>query len=333
MKKILPMCKEVIPHAPLDTFILSILQSYEETQEWELYHFLHMAVTPDLQVDYFYPKMIWDVCPFIRIGNIPYSYIKKESKSAVEFIKWAIQNNSYIYLLLNMKYIKEYNVKEDNDHNPLIFGFDEEKQVIYLQDFIGGIYQTLEISFQNIEDAFQQLIDVEDYNKFPHCGDLGPVSLLRYNAEAKFEFNIAEFRNQLKYYQNGVNFHVIDGVIWKRGRENGDAIFGHNVYAQVAEGIPTKRVMSLLYKHASYWKRRIEYLQKKDNIPYQDKLIKLGDELLDKSKINLYYFLKLQCSGKLNDELSRRKLQERITECAKLDNEIVEYLMCVIPQE
>ena len=161
MKKELPLSKPIIDCYSKLGMIFSILGLYSETRTWLLYNYLQLVYYYDIKsniswidlCNYISPIYAheWESCPFIITYGISYEkFIEYDIK---KMIIDSINNEEYIYINLNTKYIKDYNQKEDFFHDALISGYDLDNDSILCSDYFGIKYQKKWIDFQDIKNG------------------------------------------------------------------------------------------------------------------------------------------------------------------------------------
>ncbi len=66
----------MITHVPFDNCILGILQNYPDTFDWIYSNFINVYINKKSGADYFFPKFLWNICPFIDTYTLPFIFVK-----------------------------------------------------------------------------------------------------------------------------------------------------------------------------------------------------------------------------------------------------------------
>ena len=78
MKTNLPFNFPMITHVPFDNCILGILQNYPDTFDWIYSNFINVYMNKRNGADYFFPKFLWNICPFIDTYTLPFIFVKNK---------------------------------------------------------------------------------------------------------------------------------------------------------------------------------------------------------------------------------------------------------------
>lgn len=222
MKKILPFGNSPIICYPDYASLFGIVDAYTSNyREWIYNYFIQLVVYDNFdmgfRVDFVPPKILKSI-PWLNIDKINRKIINDTWESFVSFVKVAIDNNMYIFSLLdaNYTYLKSGDKNRPFLHEHLIFGYDDEKKIFYFGDNCKyGKYVLGEILYSDIEKANQSVLqnnlvdwhngvmmisfnNVYDYgnyvisNKHQHVFDVGIVKelacdyLLQHDSERKW---------------------------------------------------------------------------------------------------------------------------------------------------
>lgn len=324
MRKILEYILPDVNHVPSDNQVLSILGEKKETLDWQMSNFLHMYVNPSDLYDFFYPRYLWKICPFISVYRVPYKLVKNNFSCFTDFIKSCLEMNGYIYSLIDVSDISEYSTVGDYTHNPIIFGIDEANKTVNMADFFGGIYRSIECSFENMNSAFEHLPLCDTFND--ECNN---IYLLLYDTKAEYHFDLELFRFNLNKYKNGINLYKEDGTYVEHDLAQKDVnslIFGIKLYDFIMEGNATRRNLSLLVLHSVFWKKRLKFLNQKRLINIDGNIIELADQMVKILRNSLLIFLKMQCISE-NNSKSNTTVLNNLNICKSIEMEIINYIM------
>jgi len=177
----------------------------------------------------------------------------------IKFIERAIDNEKYIQLMLNEKYVPDrptYDVV-DFAHLNLIYGYDDEKEILYLMGYnADGYYISSEITFDEFYKAVSSGIPDADKVKEDY------ITLISISSpDFKYEINIDLIITFLQDYLNGYNTYKRYGLI---NAPPDNRIFGINIYDCFIENIDAviynKRIIYSFLEHKFLMVKRIEYL-------------------------------------------------------------------------
>lgn len=169
-RKILPINDAFIKAYPPLTMLLSILQHDPRAMAWvyENYFVLNVYTGEEykgIETDHNLQKLNireWTACPFLRKYLYPYHWVNPFFSSLSSLILTALQDNQYVYVRINIKYIPAYHCDSDFDHQVFVYGYDKNASIFYCADFIDSQYTKYETSFQSIDTAFENTVLTED---------------------------------------------------------------------------------------------------------------------------------------------------------------------------
>jgi hypothetical protein len=171
LPKVLPVSKPFITSYSHHTAVLSIASTDEEYIPWFCSNYIQLCVTANpnfpADLDFFIPlkfEQNLPQCPFLDVQNIGMDFMDIAKMDIINLIKSSINNDYYIYIVLNSYYIPHYN--SDNPmfhHSILIYGYDENNKVIHAGDFYqNGIYEFKDIRETDILNAFKN-VDIKEF--------------------------------------------------------------------------------------------------------------------------------------------------------------------------
>lgn len=294
MKIQLPFCIPCILHSPQDTYLLSILENYPESYEWVMSQFINIQIGMNSLYDAFFPNnfnphWLFIECPYILRKEIHYDNISNDFENFHSACEFYLNQGYYIFPYLNIKYISHYNnSKEDTDHNPIIYGYDNQKEEIYLADFfIDGIYSIKSCSYYDIDLAFQFLKQVPHYKG---CDYIKTLTFIKYVPNA-FQLNFNNVRNQIKAFQFGKP-SCVEYMYTEAGEKGELCYYGKDCYEMVIQRFPTQRILSLFKAYIILWKKREKFFVEKgviqDSKTFKDNI----EQLYIIANKNISIFLK-----------------------------------------
>lgn len=198
----------------------------------------------------------YTVHPFIRFSNEKLSVLQEYGIDLWQFIKGNINSGRYIEFMLNEKYIPglESYKKVDKIHESLVYGYDDEKDIIYMI----SIYEGKPVCVTVKKEVFQHAYNMTDSrlaNRF-YIFELKP------NNEP-YDLDISGIIRQLVYYVEGVN----PTLVYKNLVPQEKGIFGLKCYDAIHKDRDLKnaflvdsRISYLMMEHKKCMKDRIDYL-------------------------------------------------------------------------
>ncbi len=191
-----------------------------------------------------------------------------------QFIIEMINLDRYIFLNVNTRYINCYNDNIDGIHDIFIYGFDNERKVLYARDFfVRGKYKSEEIPYVEFRNAFDNMecLLEDDY--------LGAVSLWKYEKKDE-RIDLEHIREGILDYLNSRNT-VVASVL--TDLEQG-AVFGIDLYDTVTNYIDNiviikkysidLKIINIILSHKKIMKYRIQKLSE----VYKYDFIKILDD-------------------------------------------------------
>lgn len=325
----LPFISPIITHVPFDNCLLGILQNYPKTYDWIYSNFLNIYFNKKNGADYFFPKFLWTICPFIDAYSVPYILIKKNFQSYTDFLEHCIEKNFYVYNLLNVKYIKKYATNINTDHNSFLTNINTEQKIVQMHDFFNdGIYESYNCSYSEINTAFDNFPQCKGYNIDYYLNDYSQIILLRYNPNREYKFNYSYFKQNIKNYLNS------DNLLSKYSHSdmlednlNDSFYWGIDCWNHIGEKTIAKRHFSLLYAHSKMWQLRYNHFIEKG---YFDKSKTIETNIIDlnnTAKIILNLYLKSTIKSNKNFSFQQSKIDALTNDCLSLEHTICNYFL------
>ncbi|WP_124068397.1 hypothetical protein [Clostridium sp. E02] len=231
--------------------------------------------------------------PFITGQYVTRSEIQKISY--INYFKNALNEQKYIYLLIDHFYIKassQFYKKKHMYHDALIYGYSNKEKCFYFKDFLHGKkYESYKIDFDNMELAC---------NIFKEKDWLRGLKILKIKSaiHEELEFRPEEIRNELEKYLNGIESGYATFNDIRRRLNKSDYCYGIKIYeAIIDECIRCRksnvtldiRIFQVLFDH----KKILEYMAKK---------------LSKRNKLNDFFSISLDCKKLLNMAIRLRNL-------------------------
>jgi hypothetical protein len=199
---------------PHQATLLSILQAYKECEDWIFSNYIQTFAARRLtegpgveaKLDFFH-SLYGDwryfelrTNPWLQFYKIPVYLLIKTYNSICDFIVDRIDNEEYIWLPVNVSYIKQYG--RDGFHVQFIYGYDLDEQVFFCADNYTGKYSFEKVPFLEMELAVRNVTNQVDLD----LGTEGVTLLKYYNLQkwndkfSRYAFNKAKVINDIKEY-------------------------------------------------------------------------------------------------------------------------------------
>lgn len=193
----------------------------------------------------------------------------------MKFIIRSIDNDKYVQLMLNEKYVPDRPLYDRNDfaHLNLVYGYDKNKEILYLMGYNNdGYYIDSEITFENFYLAVSSGIPDADKVKEDYI-----ICISISSPDLKYDINVDLILTFLQDYLNGYNTYKRYDLI---NSSPNDRIFGIDIYDCFKNYyyslVYNKRIIHSFIEHKFLMLKRIEYLYN-NGIYSEDDYIKLND--------------------------------------------------------
>lgn len=146
--------------------VYSILSAYPETEPWlncnyiqiftlrNLYTAVDRLGTIDFYYHYYGDFNLYEMKanPWLKFMSIPIDMVKSKWCSKLDFIKECIDREYYVFMVLDHTFYRKK--KETFYHNALVWGYDDDKEIVYVADNNSiGKFAFEEISYRDFELA------------------------------------------------------------------------------------------------------------------------------------------------------------------------------------
>ena len=239
MKKELIIKKPIIDVYNGYASIQSIILNVEYGNKWCIQHYLNYITYCDKD----YKNIFMD---YVNLGEVCFSSTnsfqpqhlctvpwktfilprKLINGNIISFIKKSIDEGYYIFLYLNFKYL--LNEGKDYIHDIFIYGYDDEKEYIFMKGYNKGKYGTEIYRFEQVEKAYNN-VDVCDHNDFFVNFDVESISLVKCDETFVYEFSVNHFIENLELYLNDKKYvlNYYPTVLKNRNYNNSIVSFGN----------------------------------------------------------------------------------------------------------
>lgn len=268
---------------------LNYITRYNDSFDYVTSDYFYSDITYNSAINCFQPE---------NIANFPYTCYSvpvSEVCDIIEFIQKKINEGFYLCMFVNLKYLDVYSQNEDLIHDIFIYGYDDDKQLIYSTGYIRGEkYSILTHSYTEIILSYKNLnVNSPDHSYF----DTKRISYFKYRENFKYDFNITNFVDTLKDYLNTTTFYKGEKrlLCWNSYRSDENIVYGIEgikVLICFLKNLAKEKYLDLrqiyfLYNHKINIRYKIEYLIDANYIDditaldaYQD-IVKLSEKCLN----------------------------------------------------
>lgn len=324
-KKVLILKKPMIYGYTILGTIFSIIE--DKDLPWIYSNFIQIMYHDDWQMFIFEEQIdLLPKCPFLKIEYLTFDKNSNKNESFVETLINIINNNYYIYLFLDWKYIIPNIAKNNFAHSTLISGYDIKRRIFYLSDnYENGKFITLEIDMNTVEEAFysawlSSVGNKNDNNTFVEFSYLKTIIAFKYDKNLITRFDLISFIEQLNCFINSDSIYLFG--------EKNSKYHGYLSYNLIINDLLNENKLCLgtknfhlLYEHKYLMLRRIEYMVQNNVISSSNNYIETAKDICNEFLIIRNLFIKSQFANnpkKLNiilnicDRIKRLKDSERI---------------------
>ena len=240
MRKVLPISEPDVKAYAKHAHIFAILGAQSSLYRLWIYNYYVQLSVPEgshqFTLDYLIPS-IFTFAPNLFVSRIERNIAVDVKQGILNFIKYQIERGYYIYTYLAVNRIAAYQYEQFHAHDPLIFGYDDEKEEIYFADtYQNGHYAVGVATYDEIVAA------AGTENEWPEWGltpwTLDVVCMKYKDLGVCFEFNKEMYIQLLEDYLLKRNSYEIHwGVVgWRKGAKV-KRIYGIGIYSYIREHI------------------------------------------------------------------------------------------------
>ena len=326
-----------------DAYPIAVALSDESSYEWIYSNYIQLVYQDpwyycNQPVKFyklsFFSGQIWDAeCPLLCYDKITRNLLMSMNVDIVEFICKSIENGKYVKIFLDDYFLSYRSVykKEHCIHESMFFGYDDEKNKLYGLSYVtddkGYHFKEFSVDMESVRKAFV----IEEY--------LGQqrerVVLISGNRERFYEFDIDVVKRNVYEYMNSVQSDVRYSGI---SNPDGKMVFGLRVYDKLVEYYLQDEMnttiipLHVLYEHKKLMLDRIKYMMENEYIKYEENLIVVCKEVIEKSYKCKMLYLKcklLKCDFDKKEKI-RNRLTNHIRELKKSDTSLIDNLYYAI---
>lgn len=278
MEKELLMHSPAVSGYPIHANLNSILPNHPSYKEWLFTNHMQLRLdwyeTNIFHLDFYQPLMR-EYHPLLNIHSIQKEMLRLLKMDICDFFVESINNGSYIYVLIDKKYIPAYKTDESSPHDLFIYGYDAKTRDFKVADFFPepfAVYKKTTATFHQIKQAVQENINYKEDT----WDNIFGIQLISINKWKSYTFNLVYFKNSIEDYRNSTNsakrYEIIEGIPAEEQCLHGSLhpVFGMSVYNRLIEiaglnfpdlSFQFLRAMHMLYEHKALMTKRIRYLR------------------------------------------------------------------------
>lgn len=335
MKCILERTDPLINCYPNYGHIFSIVGKYTQNYlPWIFNHFVQLYAPKGfkhgIRADFATPELFKSF-PWIDTDHISRTIVKNKWDNILDFVKEYINNGYYIYTLLDVSKISFYKAQTFWCHDPLIYGYNDEKQLIYFADnYKNGKYLIGQTSYKELIEAslaFDNNTNVVDFLKGHYC--------IKYRT--LYDFGNCRFADDYCYkFNRELFFNLIEDYLCQRNsfkrwsspqnlvEEEDDNVWGIGIYPFLQSYLDyvkkteikiDLRSFYVLCEHKKLLKKIFDFLVLKENYIIPKNCVALFEEciVLGSTICNLCLKYNLSSKGDIIEKIKDRilKLEEK----------------------
>ena len=153
---------------PMDANIQAIVMAHPEISSWIYSQFVQLWGCSPEQEDFFVYNLnpeYWYGCPYIQTQEVHKEILLRRQKvSIIDYIIQNINCDSYIVMPVDTYYINAYNRKSHYPHEMMVYGYDMEKEEVFIADFFSNHYSFSCCSFRELISAVYASGDFFDWH-------------------------------------------------------------------------------------------------------------------------------------------------------------------------
>lgn len=290
-KKILPIVQPTVTSWAWQASTFAILEGNKVGEEWLYSNYIQLVgnnFSNTVNIDFFPRGESLSICPLFLSQKMDRSFINSLAIDPLDLVKLCINNDNYIYLVLNLSDILN---RPHFYHDLMIYGYDDERQEIYLADFVFKMKYSFEtISYTQFINAYLSLPSDKDYMNDWRGG----FQLIKITPSyPPYSFDTYFVKESLQEYLNGTE--TPDRY---RGFKQpyANEVYGLNIYNLLInfcyEKKSDSRPFSVLKDHHKLMIKRLEYMQENNYIEKCQDIIDEYKDITNLTEVVLYKEIK-----------------------------------------
>lgn len=328
--KILPMQYPAIATWTWQAGIFSILQANCNNVDWIYSNYIQLVANSfsnTCNLD-FIPRGddSFFTCPLLYTQLIKRKLIKSFCNDYLEFIKKCIDQDNYIYMVVEQGCFLDY---DSLPHDILIFGYDDSEEVVHVADFtFKNKYSLEKVPYESLIKSIDMISEKKDF-VFDFKGG---VLLLSYDKSSEYTFDTKLVRDSFIEYLECVE--TTDRFRSYRMPWRGET-YGLEVYDTVIDFLRDihrhkkefdYRSLHNIYSHKVLMVKRLKYMQENSYIREAENIIVEYTNLKEQMLVLVNKFLRCMVRNNANT------LPEIIDSLLKIKNHEKELITAIIPK-
>jgi hypothetical protein len=205
--KLLPVTHPILDSYSKIGHILSVVQSYPQTEAWLYCNFIQLVYKHYALVKY--DTVNW-YCPWIHDQKLSRDFVIRAWDGRIDyFLKDCIDMGYYVRLDMDHYYlaVSDHYKRKSRVHDIFVHGYDLEDNVFYAADnFKWGIYSSEKIPTDQILSGFKHYVP-------KHKPDYDDIKLISFNEHAEYRFDKAFVVGILKDYVESSNTTRLRSIV------------------------------------------------------------------------------------------------------------------------
>lgn len=298
--------------------------------KWLCNNFMQIYFNKDEPIKINYANLLqrdsknYSINPFVKFSYFEKEMMNQLNINLIEYLIISIDNNKYIELWLNEKYISNLSAykKYDLIHESLIFGYDLEKKQFNLMSFYNGKPIIIKADFENLIEAWNKAGNKShQITSFEFMPDIHG-----------YDIDIFHIYNMMSDYLLGRNSSEASSHIVKK--EQG--VFGIKVYSEILGEENNKsiflrdvRIAFFLNEHKKCMAERFEYLMER-GLFSEDEYTKMKNymnNIVELSEKVLFLVIKNQMR---NNRMVQGEIWKALQEIEPLEKKCYSYFTSIL---
>ena len=306
MKKILHMEYPFITSYPTHANLFACQQFDMMSLEWYFENYMNLftdkLVSDDNSYVDFFAPVPWRANPTLSYQSIGRELLGAIGVDIISFLIEALDQNNYIFLYLNHRYISKSLI--NNAHDVFIYGFDKQNKIFHAADFFTEKYGFATCSFEEIKIAFQEV----EYDEAISTRNVQGIILIKPVNSVNYKYNVKNTLAGLYDYLHSTTSDgkYSHGYLVKQEYSIHTHRFGLDVYNFLIEYLDAIsnndiacdiRGFYMLMDHKKLIEKYVEYLKQKRDLD-TSKLELFIESLYNESRMILTKIVKCNIQSK-----------------------------------
>lgn len=331
MRKVLNIKYPTITTYTQHAHLLAILENESRAKPWIYSNYIQIYANKDLNInnwaDFYFPMPYeirpFELCKWIEVQKNSEEYVDSNHESIIEYVSKMIDRNYYVHMMINYKYLAGSRFSKrnrDRKHDVLIYGYDNEKELLYCADFMfdKSKYSFGECTFSELISAYNNDIVKKDSSYLNHY-----IYSYKVKADCDYEYHLNNIvfwirqyiSGESPEYWNGFNYCNKKNILW--GINYYDALW-QSLLTLSDEGIDV-RFYYLLKDHKKIMKDRLLFLEY--FIPQMGEYIREYEKIYYNIALIVNMVIKYNIT---NEKVLVKKIIDKLKETKNIEYKILE---------